>query len=366
MKKIIYSLLLTAMVVGSVSAQKSGTKKINKMNTENRHFTFKLNDNVVRKSVTFKNRYGITLAGDLYLPKNYTGKLAAIAISGPFGAVKEQSSGLYAQEMASRGFATLAFDPSYTGESSGEPRNTASPDINTEDFSAAIDFLGNQSFVDRERLGIIGICGFGGMALNTVAVDTRVKAVATTSLYDMSRSISEGVGYKRSKEERKKILEYLNAQRWEDAKTGKPAVGPHEISLDEKGNIIKGNRALPETLPANPHPILAEFFDYYRTPRGYHKNSINSNTAWNATIPLSFMNFPMQNYIEDIAPRPMLLIAGENAHSRYFSEDVYKAAKNTNSELIIIPNTTHVDLYDNKAGKIPFSKLEDFFKKNLK
>ena len=330
---------------------------------------FQKSNKVDHKKVTFKNRYGITLVGDLYTPKNITGqKLPAIAISGPFGAVKEQSSGLYAQTMAERGFVTIAFDPSYTGESGGQPRNLASPEINTEDFSAAVDFLGLQSFVDRERIGVIGICGFGGMGLSAAAMDTRIKAVATSVMYDMSRAMGHGVGDGKDRydlAQRKAVLNYLNEQRWVDAANGTFATGPHDIFVDENGNILPGeNRILPENLPENPHPVLKEFFDYYREKLGYHKNSLNSNSAWNATMPLSFMNFPLLTYIDEISPRPILFVAGENAHSLYFSQDAYNAAAEP-KELVIIPNANHVDLYFD-INKIPFDKLEEFFKTNLK
>ncbi|WP_241687746.1 alpha/beta hydrolase [Janthinobacterium sp. 17J80-10] len=236
--------------------------------------TFPKSDKVDHQKVTFKNRYGITLAADLYLPKNRGGqRLAALAISGPFGAVKEQSSGLYAQTMAERGFAALAFDPSYTGESSGEPRNVASPDINTEDFSAAVDYLGLQPSVDRERIGIIGICGYAGMGLNAAAVDKRIKAVATTSMYDMSRVMSKGYYDALTKEQRTQALNKLSQQRWVDA---------------EKGSSTPGARILPETLEGVTDPVTRMYFDYYRTPRGFHKRSPNSNGAWTATMPLSF------------------------------------------------------------------------------
>ena len=321
-----------------------------KMNTTKEHYNFKLSDKVTRQKVTFKNRYGITLLGDLYLPKNLgIEKLSALAISGPFGAVKQQSSGLYANQMAERGFAVLAFDPSYTGESGGEPRNVASPEINTEDFSAAIDFLGLQKNVDRNKIGIIGICGFGGFALNATAIDKRVKAVATTSLYDMTRVISKGYNDSVTPEQRTKTLEDLGQQRWKDAEDGKPADGP---------------RNLPETLKGDEPQFVKEYFDYYRTPRGFHVNSVNSNGAWLVTNPISFMNMPILSYVKEISPRPMLLIAGENAHSRYFSEDIFKLA-NEPKELMIIPNAVHVDLYD-KLDVIPFDNLESFFKTNLK
>lgn len=329
---------------------------------------FPKSDKVEHKKVSFVNRYGITLAADLYIPKNAEGKLPAIAVSGPFGAVKEQSSGLYAQTLAERGFITLAFDPSYTGESGGQPRNMASPDINTEDFSAAVDFLGIQSNVNRDKIGVLGICGFGGMVINATAMDTRIKAVATSVLYDMSRSIGWGVGDQQdgyNAEQRQKVKEYLNNLRWEEAEKEVRNVGLHEVPFDPQGNIITAPRLLPESLPENAHPILAEFFDYYRTERGYHKRGINSNSAWLATMPLSFVNIPMMNYANEINV-PTLIIAGEKAHSRYMSEDVFKKVGSQNKELFIVPNATHVDLYDNKAGVIPYDKLADFFKENLK
>jgi len=347
--KILHLIITTALLsLGQISAQSE--QKSEKMNTSKEHYTFQLSDKVTRQKVTFKNRYGITLCGDLYLPINAGNrKLAALAISGPFGAVKQQSSGLYANIMAERGFAVVAFDPSYTGESSGEPRNVASPDINTEDFSAAIDFLGLQKNVDRNKIGIIGICGFGGFALNATAIDKRVKAVATTSLYDMTRVMSKGYNDSVTPEQRTKTLEDLGQQRWKDAEAGKPADGP---------------RNLPETLKGYEPQFVKEYFDYYRTARGFHVNSVNSNGAWLITNSISFMNMPILTYVKEISPRPMLLIAGENAHSRYFSEDVFKVADEP-KELIIIPNAVHVDLYD-KVEVIPFDKLDSFFKNNLK
>jgi fermentation-respiration switch protein FrsA (DUF1100 family) len=313
------------------------------------HYTFKLSDKVTRQKVSFKNRYGITIAGDLYVPKNpETQSLPALAISGPFGAVKEQSSGLYAQNMAERGFAALAFDPSYTGESGGEPRNVASPDINTEDFSAAVDFLGLQKSIDRNRIGIIGICGFAGMGLNAAAVDKRVKAVAVTSMYNMSRVMASGYFDALTPEQRAETLEQLGQQRWKDAEQGKYAASTNN---------------LPEKLNGNEPQFVVDYFNYYKTARGFHPRSVNSNGAWTATNPWSFMNMPLLTYIKEVSPRPMLLIAGENAHSRYFSEDAYKAAAEP-KELIIIPKAVHVDLYD-KVDIIPFNKLEKFFKTHL-
>lgn len=310
--------------------------------------TFPQSDKVTHQKVTFKNRYGITLVGDLYQPKNRGDKrLAGIAVSGPFGAVKEQSSGLYAQTMAERGFVTLAFDPSYTGESGGEPRHVASPDINTEDFSAAVDFLGLQPSVDRERIGIIGVCGWGGMALNAAAVDKRIKAVATSTMYDMTRVMSKGYNDSVTKEERTKTLEQLSRQRWEDAANGAPA-------YQSPYNVLKGGEA----------QFLVDYHDYYMTPRGYYQRAVNSGNAWTQTTPLSFMNMPLLTYIAEISPRPVLIIHGEKAHSRYFSETAYKAAAEP-KELLIVKGANHVDLYDH-VDVIPFDKLVSFFTNNLK
>lgn len=331
--------------------------------------TFAESNKVNHRKVSFQNRYGITLVGDLYIPKDRGDrKLAAIAVSGPFGAVKEQSSGLYAQTMAEQGFVTLAFDPSYTGESGGNPRNVASPDINTEDFSAAVDFLGLQKEVDRNRIGILGICGWGGMALNAAAMDTRIKAVATSVMYDMSRAMGHGVGDGKDRyttADRHSVLQYLNEQRWKDAENGTFAHGGHDIYVDEKGNVTASERILPETLPADPHPVLKEFFDYYRMPRGFHERSVNSTGAWTATTPLSFMNMPLLSYAKEITI-PTLIVTGENAHSRYFAEDAYKAVGSKDKALIVVPGANHVDLYDNVAGKIPFAQFEEFFETRLK
>jgi fermentation-respiration switch protein FrsA (DUF1100 family) len=251
--------------------------------------------------------------------------------------------------MAERGYDTLAFDPSYTGESGGEPRNVASPDINTEDFSAAVDFLGLLASVDRNRIGIIGVCGFAGMGLNAAAADKRIRAVVTTSMYDMSRVMAKGYYDKLTKDQRAQMLERMSQQRWADAEAGSPAPGP---------------RILPETLDGVTDPVTRMYFDYYRTPRGFHKRSLNSSGAWAATVPLSFMNLPLLTYIDEISPRPILLVAGENAHSRYFSEDAYQAAAQP-KELVIIPNANHVDLYD-RTDKIPFDRISEFFDQNLK
>nr|WP_299496357.1 alpha/beta hydrolase [uncultured Rhizobium sp.] len=308
---------------------------------------FPKSETVDHRKVTFKNRYGITLAGDLYSPRGRSGeRLPAIAVSGPFGAVKEQSSGLYAQTMAERGFVTLAFDPSYTGESSGEPRNIASPDINTEDFSAAVDFLGLESTVDRERIGIIGVCGWGGMALNAAAIDKRIKAVVASTMYDISRVSSRGYNDSVTLEQRAQMLEQLGQQRWKDAEAGAPTYGP-------AFNVLKGGEA----------QFLVDYHDYYMTPRGYHARAVNSGNSWALTSGLSFMNMPLLTYIAEISPRPCLLIHGENAHSRYLSETAYAAAAEP-KELVIIPGANHTDLYD-KVDIIPFDKLQSFFEQNL-
>lgn len=322
--------------------------------------TFPKSDQVDYKKVTFHNRYGIELAADMYIPKGAEGKLAAIAVSGPFGAVKEQSSGLYAQHMAERGFLTIAFDPSFTGESWGEPRRMASPDINTEDFLAAVDFLSVQDNVDSERIGIIGICGFGGMAVNAAAIDPRIKATAAMTMYDMSKVNVEG--YFASEDMpagRMEKRRAIAAQRTEDYRTG---------TYKRAGGVID---PLPEDAPW----FVKDYHDYYKTPRGYHERSGNSTDGWNVIGCQSFLNQPLLAWAHEIES-PVLLVHGEKAHSRYFSEYAFermtgepvKGESKTmgNKELMIIPNAVHTDLYDDKNGKIPYDKLEAFFKKNLK
>lgn len=311
--------------------------------------TFPVSDKVTVESVRFKNRFGITLAADLYKPKQAEGKLPAIAVSGPFGAVKEQSSGLYAQTMAERGFLAIAFDPSYTGESSGEPRYVASPDINTEDFSAAVDFLSIREDVDPERIGIIGICGWGGMALNAAAIDTRIKATVTVTMYDMSRVNANGYFDAMDADARYELRKKLNAQRTIDARNGSYALA---------GGVV-------DPLPEDAPQFVKDYYDYYKTKRGYHKRSLNSNNGWNVTSSLSFINTPLLTYSDEIRSA-VLMIHGEKAHSRYFSEDVFKKLKGDNKELLIIPGASHVDLYDNQAGVIPFDKIERFFYTYLK
>lgn len=311
--------------------------------------TFPVSDKVTVESVRFKNRFGITLAADLYKPKQAEGKLPAIAVSGPFGAVKEQSSGLYAQTMAERGFLAIAFDPSYTGESSGEPRYVASPDINTEDFSAAVDFLSIREDVDPERIGIIGICGWGGMALNAAAIDTRIKATVTVTMYDMSRVNANGYFDAMDADARYELRKKLNVQRTIDARNGSYALA---------GGVV-------DPLPEDAPQFVKDYYDYYKTKRGYHKRSLNSNNGWNVTSSLSFINTPLLTYSDEIRSA-VLMIHGEKAHSRYFSEDAFKKLKGDNKELLIIPGASHVDLYDNQAGVIPFDKIERFFYTYLK
>jgi fermentation-respiration switch protein FrsA (DUF1100 family) len=340
-----------ALFAGQAFAQAaSSNPSVKSMKTADQtdHYTFPLSEKVTRQKVSFVNRYGIRLTGDLYLPKNHDGKtLPALAIGGPFGAVKEQSSGLYANTMAARGFVTLAFDPSYTGESGGEPRNVASPDINTEDFSAAVDFLGLNPLVDRNRIGIVGICGWGGMALNATAVDKRIKAVVTSTMYDMTRVMSKGYNDSVTLAQRTQMLEQMSQQRWADAEKGAPAYGP-------AANELKGGEP----------QFLVDYHDYYKTPRGFHPRAVNSNASWSRTTPLSFMNMPILSYIAEISPRPVLFIHGEKAHSRYFSETAYAAAAEP-KELLIIPGASHVDLYD-RLDKIPFDAITTFFEKTLK
>ena len=315
--------------------------------------TFPKSEKVNHRKVTFHNRYGITLAADLYEPKDAEGKLPAIAVCGPFGAVKEQASGLYAQIMAERGFLTIAFDPSFTGESGGTPRYVASPDINTEDFSAAVDFLSIQDNVDPERIGIIGICGWGGMALNVAAIDTRIKATVTSTMYDMSRVNANGYFDSMDENERYEMKKSLNAQRIEDYKTGE---------YKRAGGVVD---PLPEDAPF----YVKDYHDYYKTKRGYHIRSGNSNDGWNVTGTMSFVNQPILQYSNEIRSA-VLMIHGEKAHSYYFSKDAYNnmikdSNYKDNKELMIIPNAVHTDLYD-KVDIIPFDKIEEFFKANLK
>lgn len=318
--------------------------------------TFEKSEKINHRKITFHNRYGITLAADLYEPKEYEGKLPAISVSGPFGAVKEQSSGLYAQTMAERGFLTIAFDPSFTGESGGEPRYMASPDINTEDFQAAVDFLSVQKNVDSEKIGIIGICGWGGMALNAAALDTRIKATVVSTMYDMTRVNANGYfDEEDSEEQRYEKKKVLNEQRTKEYLAGK---------YERGGGVV-------DPLPDDAPFFVKDYYDYYKTDRGYHKRSLNSNDGWNVTGCMSFINMPILKYSNEIRSAVMIM-HGENAHSCYFGKDAFanmiENNKYTeNKELLIIPDTVHTDLYDG-GGKdaIPFDKMVEFFNKKLR
>ena len=311
--------------------------------------TFPKSDKVEHKKVKFNNRFVITLAADMYTPKSAEGRMPAVAVSGPFGAVKEQASGLYAQNLAERGFLTIAFDPSYTGESGGEPRYVASPDINTEDFQAAVDFLSVQDNVDPERIGIVGICGWGGMAINAAAIDTRIKATVASTMYDISRMRSRGYFDANDNEQaRYEQRCALNAQRIEDFRSG---------TYKRAGGVI-------DPLPADAPQFVRDYHDYYKTPRGYHERSLNSTDGWNATSSLSFMNAPILQYAGEIRSA-VLVLHGEKAHSRYMGEDAFKLLKGDNKRLHIIPGASHTDLYDN-LDVIPFDEIAEFFDEYLK
>ena len=309
--------------------------------------TFKKSDRVRHEKVTFVNRYGVTLAADLYVPGEGRAPFAAIAVCGPFGAVKEQSSGLYAQTLAERGYLTLAFDPSFTGESGGEPRFVASPDINTEDFCAAVDFLSTREDVDPGRIGILGICGWGGMALNAAAIDTRIRATVASTMYDMTRVTAKG--YFDSQDEKGRYAQRvaLNAQRTEDYKNGTYALA---------GGVVD---PLPEDAPW----FVKDYYAYYKTPRGYHPRSLNSNGGWNVTSALSFLNMPILAYAEEIRSA-VLVVHGEKAHSRYFGEDAFKRLRGENKRLLLVPGATHTDLYD-RVDVIPFDGIDRFFRQYL-
>ena len=361
MKYITISLAIMGLLLMSsfTPQQKKETMNTTLQLTQDWDKTFPKSNKVNHKKVTFKNRYGIELAADMYTPKGATGKLAAIAVSGPFGAVKEQSSGLYAQHMAERGFVAIAFDPSFTGESGGEPRRMASPDINTEDFLAAVDFLSVQDNVDPERIGIIGICGFGGMAINAAALDPRIKATVASTMYDMSKISAEGY-FKSddSPEKRMAQRKALAAQRTQDFRSG---------TYKRAGGVV-------DPLPNDAPFFVKDYHDYYKTARGYHQRSGNSTDGWNVTGCQSFLNQPLLAWAHEIET-PVLLIHGEKAHSRYFSEYAFEkmtgvhveAQSKTvgNKELMIIPGAVHTDLYDDKNGKIPYDKIEKFFNENL-
>ncbi len=369
MKKVLLSAMLLAATLAACT-NKEQIKTEENMSTTLQltgewDKTFPLSDKVEHRKVTFHNRYGIELAADMYIPKanrpeQKDGKLPAIAVSGPFGAVKEQSSGLYAQHMAERGFLTIAFDPSFTGESGGEPRRMASPDINTEDFLAAVDFLSTQADVDPDRIGIIGICGFGGMAVNAAALDPRIKATVASTMYDMSKVNVEGYfASEDSPEKRMEKRRAIAAQRTADFKAG---------TYQRAGGVV-------DPLPDDAPWFVKDYHAYYKTKRGYHERSGNSTDGWNVVGCQSFLNQPLLCWAQEIET-PVLLIHGEKAHSRYFSEYAFErmtgrhtegtSAKEGNKELLIIPGASHVDLYDDVAGVIPYDKMEQFFKENLK
>lgn len=353
-KKACLILIASFSLANSIMAQKENIDKNmfmeEKLNmTQEWDKVFPLSEKVNHSKITFHNRYGITLAADLYVPKNAEGKLAAIAICGPFGAVKEQASGLYAQTLAERGFLTIAFDPSFTGESGGQPRYVASPDINTEDFCAAVDYLSTRNDVDKERIGILGICGWGGLAINAAVIDTRIKATVSSTMYDMSRVTENGYFDEADNADaRNAMREQLNAQRTEDYRNGTYALA---------GGVV-------DPLPEDAPQFVKDYHAYYKTQRGYHKRSLNSNGGWNKTSSLSFLNMPLLSFAGEIR-NAVLLIHGEKAHSRYFSEDTFKKLKGNNKELMIIPGASHTDLYDN-LDKIPFDKIEQFYRENLK
>ena len=354
MKKLLRYVLAVVAAGNLVSAafadsSKTVKKALSAKAMKNDRYTFELAENVVRERVAFHNRFGITLVGDLYTPKNSAGKMPGIVVGGSYGSVKEQVAGFYANQMASRGFLTLAFDPSFTGDSGGEARNVTSLDINTEDFCAAVDFLSTYGGVDPEKIGAIGICGWGGIALNAASIDTRIKATAAITMYDMHRVMANGYNdVNDNAEARKKTKEALSAQRTKDYLAGKPE--------------LNGGRSA--KLTGNEPQFQKEYWDYY-IQRGYHKNSVNNpGQGWAKTWVLGMINTPILAYIDEIEV-PVLLVHGENAHSRYFSEDVFKRLKGDNKELYIVPGAVHTDLYDN-LEKIPFEKITDFFKTNLK
>ena len=348
------ALLLTGLTAAGAANVTDECNSSNQQNMEKLELTsewdkvFPQSDKVNHSKVTFHNRYGITLAADLYVPKQAVGKLAAIAVSGPFGAVKEQSSGLYAQMLAERGFLTIAFDPSFTGESGGQPRYVASPDINTEDFCAAVDYLSTRDDVDPERIGVLGICGWGGMALNAAAIDTRIKATVTSTMYDMSRVNANGYFDSMDADQRYELRRQLNAQRTAAYRNG---------SYERPGGVV-------DPLPADAPQFVKDYYAYYKTPRGYHKRSLNSNDGWNKTSSLSFINMPILTYSNEIRSA-VLMIHGDKAHSCYFSRDAFKKLTGDNKELLLIPGANHTDLYDN-LKVIPFDRIESFFREYLK
>ena len=353
-----------AAPVNSVTATSMKNCSISNLRDDTR--VFKVDKSIQTKFVTFRNRYGIDVAGHLYLPKNFSPnkKYAAIVVSGPFGAVKEQVSGLYAQEFAKAGFVAVAFDPSFTGESGGNVRDVASPDIFTEDYSAAIDFAGSLAYVDREKLGAMGICGLSGMAVTAAINDVRIKAVAVSAMYDMVDSIRnhyQGDYY--TPAQREAVKNYLADMRWKEAEAGKTLPGYHEVPVVNGAAVRTNGKLFPNELPANVDSVTKEFFAYYRG-RAFHPRSINSNGIWSSTTPYGFFNFPLDTHVEELSPRPIMLITGDKAHSKYHSDNLYAQAKSP-KEIVVVPGATHTDLYD-QLDKIPFDKLNKFFKDNLK
>ena len=348
----------------SVTSTSMVNCSINDLTNDTRVFT--VDKAIQTKFVTFRNRYGIDIAGHLYLPKNFNPnkKYAAIVVSGAFGAVKEQHSGLYAQEFAKAGFVAVAFDPSFTGESGGNVRNVASPDIFTEDFSAAIDFVGSLAYVDREKLGAMGICGLSGPAVTAAINDVRIKAVAVSAMYDMVDSIRnhyQGDYY--TPAQREVVKKYLADMRWQEVESGKTLPGYHEVPVVNGEAIHADGKLFPEKLPANVDSVTKEFFDYYRG-RAFHPRAINSNAIWSSTTPYGFFNFPFDTHVEELSPRPIMLITGDKAHSKYHSDNLYAQAKSP-KEIVVVKGATHTDLYD-QIDKIPFDRLNKFFKNNLK
>ena len=371
------SVLLAAMLAGAISfgsfgdvsaATVTSTTMVNSSIGDLRDDTrvFKLDKSIQTKFVTFRNRYGVDVAGHLYLPKNFDAnkKYAAIVVSGPFGAVKEQASGLYAQEFAKAGFVAVAFDPSFTGESGGNVRDVASPDIFTEDYSAAVDFVGSLAYVDREKIGAMGICGLSGMAVTAAINDVRIKAVAVSAMYDMVDSIRnhyQGDYY--TPAQREVVKKYLADMRWREAEVGHSLPGYHEVPVVDGKSVHADGKLFPPALPANVDSVTKEFFEYYRG-RAFHPRAINSNGIWSSTTPYGFFNFPLDVHVDELSPRPIMLVTGDKAHSKYHSDNLYAQAKSP-KEIIVVPGATHTDLYDN-FDKIPFDKLNKFFRDNLK
>lgn len=374
------SVILAAILAGTISfgsfgevsaAQANSVTSTTMKNSSIKNLTndtrvFKVDNSIQTKFVTFRNRYGIDVAGHLYLPKNFDAnkKYAAIVVSGAFGAVKEQHSGLYAQEFAKAGFVAVAFDPSFTGESGGNVRDVGSPEIFTEDFSAAVDFVGSLAYVDREKIGAMGICGLSGPAVTAAINDVRIKAVAVSAMYDMVDSIRNHYkGDYYTPAQREVVKKYLADMRWAEAEAGHTIGGYHEVPVVNGEAVHADGKLFPETLPANVDSVTKEFFDYYRG-RAFHPRAINSNGIWSSTTPYGFFNFPLDVHVEELAPRPIMLITGDKAHSKYHSDNLYAQAKSP-KELVVVPNATHTDLYD-QLDKIPFDKLNKFFRDNLK